>query len=65
MPHEIKRIRFGQPKYIPYPRGEQEEYQPPKTDINSLSMAELRKNQAKFERPLVFDENVLRSFSAD
>lgn len=60
MSYEAKRAYLSEPKYIPSQRDRQE-YPPPKTDVSSLSAVELSQMKAKLDRPLVFDEKVLKS----
>ncbi len=65
MSKKTKQVPFGKPKYIPSSREEQEEYPPVKTDVSSLSLAELSQVKVKLERPLVFNKKFLKSLSAD
>jgi hypothetical protein len=65
MSYGTKSQHFGQPKYIPYSREEREEYPPIKTDVSSLSMAELSQINVKMDRPLKLDEKVLKSVSSE
>ncbi|MBM4293694.1 MAG: hypothetical protein FJ126_02160 [Deltaproteobacteria bacterium] len=60
MSNEVKRVYSGQAKYIPS-AGVKQEYPLPKTDVSSLSSADLIKIKVELERPLVFDDKVLRS----
>lgn len=65
MSRKNKPARFGQPKYIPSSMEKQEEFPPIKTDVSSLSLAELSQKKAKLDRPLEFDEKVLKSLTTD
>ncbi len=58
-------IRSGKPKYIPSSIEEQEEYPPVKTDVSSISHAQLNQVKAKLDRDLVFDKKILKSLSPD
>lgn len=53
-------MSYGEPKYIPSPK-ERQEYPPPKTDVSSLSVAELNRMKTRLGHPLIFDEKVLES----
>jgi hypothetical protein len=65
MPKNPLQTRSGKPKYIPSPIEEQEEYPPVKTDVSSISLAQLSQVKAKLDRDLVFDKKILKSLSPD
>jgi hypothetical protein len=65
MSKRTKQVPFGKPKYIPSSKEEQEEYPPIKTDVSSVSLAELSQDKTKLDRPLVFDKKVLMSLAGE